>query len=271
MGAPQAADDIVGPRVAGAGENGNRMAGKPQVTIVPDYEAMSRIAADLVAETVTRSPGTAISVPTGSTPLGLFEELIVRVRRGELDLSQAHIFCLDEYLGVTAEDPNSLTGWLNRSFLTPACIPRAHVHTLPAADPDPDAAAKRYEAEIAAVGGLALAVLGLGGNGHIAYNEPGSAGDSRTRVLTLTPESIEQAAGYWEETVPIPKQAMTVGVGTLLEARQIVLIVSGTAKADVLERTLRGPMTEEIPASWLQWAGDRLTVIADEDAASRLG
>jgi len=241
------------------------------LTVVPDEGAMSTLAADELAEVARRSPEAAVAVPTGTTPLGMFDELVARVRRDELDLSRLHVYCLDEYVGVGPDDPNSLTGWLQRAFLEPAGIGPVRVHALPATDPDPAAAAARYEAELAARGGLELAVLGLGPNGHVAYNEPGSAADSRTRVVELTPQSIEQASAYWEGAVPIPDRALTVGVGTLLEARRIVLIVSGEGKAEVLRRTLQEPPSAEIPASWLRLAGDRLRVIADEAAASRLG
>jgi glucosamine-6-phosphate deaminase len=243
------------------------MAGEPKLVVVADTAAVGRAAADVVAATVGRAPEAAIAVPTGSTPLPMFEELIDRVRRGDLDLSRIQLFCLDEYVGVAPSEPNSLTGWLARVFLNPAGIPPEHVHTLPSTDPDLDGAPLRYEQALAAHGGLELAVLGLGGNGHIAYNEPGSPADSRTRVLTLTPESVAQAAGYFEGRT-VPTQAMTVGVGTLLEAREIVLIVTGAAKAGVLRRTLDEPMTAEVPASWLRLAGDRVTVIADEAAAT---
>lgn len=240
-----------------------------RVVTVPDYDAMSLAAAEIVAQTVKDHPGTAISVPTGSTPVGMFDELIRRVEVGTLSFNTIQLFCLDEYVGVTAESPNSLTGWLKSAFLDRSQIPAANVHTLPSMASDLDAAAARYEGEIAAAGGLELAVLGLGGNGHIAYNEPGSAGDSRTRVLDLTPESIAQARGYFAGR-DVPTRAISVGVGTLLEARQIVLIVSGAAKAEVLERALHGPQTAALPASFLQRASDRVTVIADSAAASRL-
>ncbi|MDP9365746.1 MAG: glucosamine-6-phosphate deaminase, partial [Chloroflexota bacterium] len=241
------------------------------LTVVPDEGAMANLAADELAEVVARSPEAAITVPTGTTPLGMFDELVARVRRGEVDLSRLHVYCLDENLGVGPDDPNSLTGWLRRAFLEPAGIDPARVHALPATDSDPVAATSRYEAELAARGGLELAMLGLGPNGHVAYNEPGSAADSRTRVVELTPQSIEQASAYWEGAVPIPGRALTVGVGTLLEARRIVLIVSGEGKAEVLRRALQEPPSADLPASWLRLAGDRLRVIVDEAAASRLG
>jgi glucosamine-6-phosphate deaminase len=113
-------------------------------------------------------------------------------------------------------------------------------------------------------------VLGLGANGHVAYNEPGSGADSRTRVLTLTPESVSQAAGYFAGRT-VPTQAMTIGIGTLLEAGKIVLLVTGAAKAAILRRTLHEPMTSEVPASWLRLAGNRLTVIADRLATVSSG
>jgi glucosamine-6-phosphate deaminase len=242
---------------------------QPTLIVVPDYEAMSRAAAEIVAETVTAEPGAAISVPTGSTPVGMFRELIARVESDSLSFDRTPLFCLDEYVGVTPDDPNSLTGWLFANFLTPARVPRASIHTLPATAQDLAAAAASYEAEIAAAGGLELAVLGLGGNGHIAYNEPGSPGDSRTRVLDLTEESIEQARGYFEGRT-VPTRAITVGVGTLLESRRIVLIVSGASKAEILRQSLRGPQTPDVPASFLQRVPEKVTVIADEAAVAGL-
>jgi glucosamine-6-phosphate deaminase len=219
---------------------------------------------------IRSKPGATISFPTGSTPLGMFDILAGRTARGEIDFSSADVFCLDEYLGVTDEDPNSLTRWLREGFLNRIDIKPDQTHSLPVTADDLVAAAARFEEEIAARGGLDLAILGLGPNGHIGYNEPGSSAESRTRVITLTPESRSQASAYWEGAVPIPDQAMTMGVGTLLEAKQIALLVIGDAKADILRRTLEEPMSADVPASWLRIAGVRLMVIADEAAASEL-
>lgn len=240
----------------------------PTVVVLSDADAVGSAAADIVAATVRANPRAVIAVPTGTTPLPMFAALIDRVTRGELDLSHIDLFCLDEYVGVARSDPNSLTGWLTRVFIEPAGIPFAHVHVLPSTDDDLAGAPGRYEAALAAHGGLDLAILGLGGNGHIAYNEPGSAANSRTRIITLTPESQTQAAGYFEGR-SVPTQAMTIGVETLLEARQIVLLVTGAAKTDILAKTLHAPMSDDIPASWLRLAGDRVTVLADEAAAGR--
>ena len=241
-----------------------------KIAVYRDEAAASLAAADRVAETVLGESDATISLPTGSTPLMMFDILAARAARGEIDFSAVHLFCLDEYLGVTPEDPMSLTRWLWDAFLRRVGFSPNQVHPLPATADDLVAAAAEFEGAIASRGGLDLAVLGLGPNGHIGYNEPGSSADSRTRVLALTPESRAQASAYWEGAVPIPDRAMTMGVGTLLEAKQLVLLVTGEAKADILRRTLEEPMTADVPASWLRIAGPRLTVIADEAAASQL-
>ena len=238
-----------------------------KITIVADYDAMSQRAADIVTETLTRKPNCALCLPTGNTPLGMFKLLIDRIRSGALDASRAQFFLLDEYVGIDDDDPESLTRWLKAEFLTPAGIPEQNIHELPTMADDLAAAARQYEADLAAAGGLELAVLGLGGNGHIAYNEPGSPAESRTRVLTLTDESIEQARGYFAGRT-VPTQAISAGVATLLEARKIVLLVSGASKSGIVRDAIYGPQTPDVPASFLQLAGSRVEAVIDEAAAS---
>lgn len=245
------------------------MVQEPMLIVVKNAEEMSEAAAEIVAGVFATRPTAPISLPTGNTPVGMFDKLIAAAQSGELDLSRFQLYCLDEYLGVTADNPNTLTSWLKRTLIEPAGIPLVHVHTLPVDDPDPDAAAKRYDDSITAAGHFALAVLGIGNNGHIAYNEPGSPADSRTRVIQLGQESIEQAKGYFHGA-SVPTQAMTVGVGTLLESERIVLIAAGAGKAEIVRRALREPMSAEVPASWLRLAPERVTVILDEAAAGLL-
>lgn len=238
-----------------------------KISIVPDYDAMSLRGADVVTGVLTRNPSCALCLPTGNTPLGMFQILIDRISSGSLDATRAQWFLLDEYVGIDDDDPESLTGWLKREFLTPAGIPEANIHELPTKSGDLAAAARQYEQDLADAGGFELAVLGLGGNGHIAYNEPGSTAHSRTRVLTLTEESIEQARGYFHGRT-VPTQAISAGVATLLEARSIVLLVSGESKAEILRDAVFGPQTSANPASFLQLAGDRVEIVADQAAAS---
>ena len=245
------------------------MSTAPRLKIVADYAEMSAAAADIVARTVAERPGTAISVPTGGTPVGMFDLLAAAVVAGELSFANTDIFCLDEYVGAAPNDENSLTGWLKQAFLDRIDVPQNRIHTLPSTADDLEAAAAEYEGAITAAGGLELAVIGLGPNGHIAYNEPGSALESRTHVLDLTPESIAQASGYFAGRA-VPTEAITVGIATILEARNIVLIVSGASKADILHRTLREAPTADVPASFLQRSTNPVLVIADLAAAARL-
>lgn len=245
-------------------------AGGWSLRVVDSYDEVASIAADAVTETVARVPDAAITLPTGSTPIGMYEELVRRVRAGEIDLNHAHIFTLDEYLGQRPDDVASLTRWLFETFLTPAGIPDTNIHLVPAAADDPEAAAAAYEADLAVHGGLELAVLGLGPNGHIAFNEPGSPPDSRTRVLDLEPGTIRQSEEYWKGDTAVPHRAMTLGLGTILEARRIVLIVSGASKSEIVRASLEGPQTLDVPASWLRNVGSRLEVVLDRAAASGL-
>jgi glucosamine-6-phosphate deaminase len=240
------------------------------LTVVPDAPAMSALAADIVADVVRGKSDAVISLPTGSTPLSMFDVLAARAARAEIDFSRIHLFCLDEYVDVTPDDPNSLTGWLREAFIDRAGVAPERVHALPATAQDLLDAAEDYERALAALGGLDLAVLGLGPNGHIAYNEPGSSVDTRTRVVELTPGSLEQARAYWTGKVMVPDRALTIGVATLLESKLIVLLVSGEAKGEILRRALEEPMSREVPASWLRLAGPRLHVIADAAAARAL-
>jgi glucosamine-6-phosphate deaminase len=240
------------------------------LNVVGDALAASKSAADIVSTTLLRKPDAALAFPTGATPLAMFDVLAARAARGETDFSGVTIFCLDEYVGVTVRDPNSLTRWLSEALLNRIGIKPDQLHPLPVTADDLIVSAAEFDGAVSARGGLDLAILGLGPNGHIGYNEPGSSADSRTRVIALTAESRDQASAYWEGSLAIPDRAMTMGVGTLLESKQIVLLVTGEAKAEMLRRTLQEPMSAEVPASWLRIAGPRLTVIADEAAAGDL-
>lgn len=240
------------------------------LAVVDTYDELTDMATDIVQETVARKPNAAITVPTGSTPLSMYQSLVKRVKSGLLDLQQVQIFCLDDYLGQTRQDEASLTRWLFDVFLEPAGIPESHIHQLPTMADDPSAAAVGYEAELAEAGGLDLAVVGLGLNGHIAFNEPGSSPSSRTRVVGLTEKSRDQSAAYWDGNATIPEKAMTMGIGTVLSAKALVLIVSGSEKAEVVRKSLQEPPSLDVPGSWLQTAGDRLHVIVDGGAASAL-
>ena len=241
-----------------------------RLIVVEDYTALSEQAANVVEATIDAAPGAAVTLPTGDTPRGMYEELVRRIGSGSLDFTRIQFFCLDDYLGKGINDETSLTRWLHDTFLGPAGLDGPSIHLIPSTDPEPQQAARDYEAQIDALGGLELAVVGLGPNGHVGFNEPGSPIDSHTRIVDLTQESRDQNAQYYDSGESIPTQAMTVGLGTVLSARHIVLIVSGKGKSGILREALEGPITTDLPGSTLRTVGERLTVIVDRDAASQL-
>ena len=238
--------------------------------VVADYAEVSRMAADVITRVVQENPEAAITLPTGETPRGMYQELVRRIQDGVLDFSRVQFFCLDEYWGKGVDDETSLTAWLDDVFLRPAGLDSDHVHFVPSLALDPVEGAAAYEQEIERHGGLRLAVVGLGPNGHIGFNEPGSPVDSRTRVLELTKQSRNQNAAYYDGESSIPDKAMTMGIATILDADLIVLIVSGASKADILKATLEGPITAHVPGSFLRTVGERLIAIVDQEAASKL-
>lgn len=240
-----------------------------RITVVDDYDALSLQAAERVADVVRANPNGAITVPTGSTPSGMYKELARMITSGELDFSGVQIFCLDDYLGQTPEDEASLTKLLLRDFLVPANIPMENVHFIPTMADDPQAATTEYEAEIEAAGGLKLAVIGLGPNGHVAFNEPGSGPETRTRIVDLTRESRDQNAAYYEGA-EIPEQAISMGIGTILDAERVVMIVSGEAKAEIVGEMVNGEMTNDLPGSWIRQKGEQAELIVDKSAASKI-
>jgi glucosamine-6-phosphate deaminase len=233
--------------------------------VVDDYVALSRAAADLVADFVRAKPDAVLVFPTGNTPLGLYKELAARRQAGTFDGAQLRVFLLDEYWGIAADDPRSLYAWLVQACLEPLGIPTANVVRLPTQAADVAAACRAYDQRLAAAGGLDLAILGLGPNGHIGYNDPPAAGDAPTRLLTLTESSLAGAVSYFGGRDRVPPQAITCGMKQLLAARQTLLIVNGAHKQEILRQSLRGSITPEVPASYLQQAAN-VTVIVDQAA-----
>jgi glucosamine-6-phosphate deaminase len=240
------------------------------VLVADTYEEISTLAADIVERAINTHPGSAMTLPTGETPRGMYEELTRRIEAGTIDFGTIEFFCMDDYLGKGIDDEASLTAWLDDAFLTPAKVHGPHIHLIPTLAENPREALAAYDQEIEDLGGFKLAVLGLGPNGHIGFNEPGSPIDAPTRIVDLTEESRHQNAAYYEEGEEIPAQAMTVGVSRFLEAEQVVLIVSGVSKSGILRQSLEGPVTDEVPGSYLQTIAEKLTVIVDVDAASQL-
>lgn len=240
-----------------------------RVLVTPDYESLSQTAADLIIKAIRAKPTLRLGLPTGNTPVGLYEELVKKHRGGSLDLSQVTTFNLDEFLALPQHHPHSYHTYMRQHLFDHVNVPSQSIH-IPNGSPDIEAddESRRYEEAIEKAGGIDLLVVGIGLNGHIAFNEPGAAFNSRTRVVDLTPETIANAQRQFGDE-PAPRQAITMGIATMLDARRILLLASGAAKAGVVERALRGPATESIPASALQLHSDVIAIL--DEAASGPG
>jgi glucosamine-6-phosphate deaminase len=223
----------------------------------------------LMAETIASKPDATVILATGETPMGMYRELAALRERTGLDTSRLRVFQLDAYLGLGPDDARSLYGWMKRSFLEPMQIPDANVVRLAGDAADPQAVCHAYEQAVRAAGGIDLSVLGLGPNGHLGFNEPPADPGSPTRVIDLTEESVESNARYWGGRDRVPRQALTAGMAVLLASRHVLLVVSSSRKAGILQQSIEGPLSPEVPASYLQQA-PRVMVIADEEAASQL-
>jgi glucosamine-6-phosphate deaminase len=237
-----------------------------RVLVTPDYQTLSQTAAELVIRAAGAKPDLVLGLPTGNTPMGMYAELVKRYRAERLDFARIRTFNLDEYLDIPRNHPMSYRTYMRERLFDLVNIPAENIH-IPDGDPDTDHAAEseRYETAIGNAGGIDLLILGIGRNGHIGFNEPGSAFDSRTRAVVLSADTVDEARPRFGGAAP-PARAITMGVGTLLEARRIVLLAAGTAKAHAVDRMLHGPVSVSFPASALQ-LHPRVIVIVDEAAA----
>lgn len=235
-----------------------------RLIVTDDHAEMSQVAGRLIATAIQLNPTAAVVVATGNTPLQAYEELAQLAQQGQVDVSQLRPFQLDEYLHVPATDPRSLFGWSKRAFLDPLQLPVERMVRLRGDVADIPGACRSYDEAVEAAGGFGLAILGLGPNGHLGFNEPPTEADAPTRQVTLTQASLASNAGYWDE-LAVPTQALTCGMHHLLTARQILLLVSGSHKRDILWQTINGPVTSAVPSSYLQQVSNAL-VIADRAA-----
>jgi glucosamine-6-phosphate deaminase len=227
-----------------------------------DYDDLSRIAAGVVADVILATPDARILVATGQTPVGTYGELATMVERGELDVAAITAYQLDEYLGLERGDSRSLGRWAHQMFVGPLGLSEDRFVALP---PDGDDALAQHDLRVRAAGGYDLAILGIGENGHLGFNEPPCDASAPSRVVSLSPASVASNARYWGDRADVPRRAATVGLGPILESRSILVLASGDRKRDVLERALLGPVTSDVPASYLQRAAS-VVVVADRDA-----
>ena len=237
--------------------------------IVEDYNAMSQRVADLVAQQIHSKPDSVIGFATGSTPLGVYHNLIRMHRDEGLDFSKVTCFNLDEYIGLPPEHTQSYHHFMWQNLFLHVNVDHRSVFVPMGMAANPDQFCLWYEEQIQQRGGIDLQLLGIGGNGHLAFNEPGASLGSRTRVTALTRNTIEANARFFDSLEDVPAKAITMGVGTILESGILVLMASGQSKSQVIKATLEGPLTSMVPASALQ-LHPRVHAIIDRDAASAL-
>lgn len=233
------------------------------VTETPD--GLGAAAADLVLAQVRANPSTVLGVATGSSPLPVYEHLA----RAGADFGAVTCFALDEYVGLPAEHEQSYTHFVRHRISAPLGIPPEHTHVPRASEDDGKSTGAEYEDLIRLAGGIDLQILGIGRNGHLAFNEPGSPFVSRTRVIPLTQDSRKANARFFPSLKDVPTHAITQGLGTIQEARHLLVVVTGTDKATAVRSALDGPVTEDVPASILQ-RHHNVTLVLDEAAASLL-
>jgi len=240
-----------------------------EVIITATPEAGACTAARIVEKLVRTRPEAVLGLATGSTPLGLYGELIRRHREHGLDFSRVTTFNLDEYVGLGAGHPASYHTFMHEHLFGAINVPAGRIHIPDGKAADIPAACEAYEKAIVAAGGIDLQVLGIGHDGHIGFNEPSSSLASRTRLKTLTQKTIDANQRFFTSAEEVPRHVITMGVGTILEARVCLLLAFGESKADAVAAMVEGPLTASCPASALQWH-PRTTVIVDEAAAARL-
>lgn len=239
-----------------------------EIVVLPTPEAACLRAARIVARLIRAKPEAALALPTGATPRAVYAELVRQHRAEGLSFARVKAFSLDEYVGVPPEHPGSFRRTLAEALYHDVDLPAEQTHGPDGMAADLPGACASYEEKIARAGGLDLALLGLGRDGHIAFNEPTSSLQSRTRIKTLADETrAANQAAFGRD--PVPRHALTMGIATILAARRCVLVAFGQAKAGAVARLVEGPLTAMVPASALQLHG-RATIIVDEAAAARL-
>lgn len=234
-----------------------------------DYKEMSDTAARMLYEKVAEKPDTVLGLATGGTPEGTYAALVKKIKAEPLNLDGLQTFNLDEYAGLSPADPNSYYKYMEKKFVSPLQLNKRQCHIPNGQAEDWEKEAERYEKIVKQSGGIDLQLLGIGENGHIGFNEPGTSFHSATHVVTLNQETREANAKYFKRQEDVPEKAITMGIGTIMKSRSVLLIVSGKRKAEALKRLMDGEVTEAFPASVLHNHPD-VMIIADKEAVSLL-
>ena len=240
-----------------------------RVYIGKNYDEMSRIAANVLSAQVTMKPDCVLGLATGSTPIGTYKVLIERCANGDLDFSQVKSINLDEYVGLSGEHDQSYRYFMNNNLFNHINIDKANTNVPNGLAEDVDAECQRYNDVINTLGPIDIQVLGMGHNGHIGFNEPDDHFPLETHKVDLAQSTIDANARFFASADEVPRQALTMGIKTIMQAKKVLVVVSGKDKAEIVKKAFTGPVTPQVPASILQMHPD-VILVADEAAASLL-
>ena len=247
-----------------------RTPGPPSISIFPDERAVAHALADRVTTELTQRPALVLGLPTGRTPVRFYEELSSRVAQGRADLSRATTFNLDEFVGISSAHPGSFRSFMNTHLFGRVNLAAERIHFLDGLALDTAEECDRYERAIARAGGIDVQILGVGTNGHIGFNEPAPALQAWTHRVTLEPDTRRDNAGlFGGDPAAVPAEALSMGIATILQAKQILLIATGEGKASIVARLVRGEVSTDVPGSFLQ-VHSNVEFLLDEAAAAGL-
>lgn len=236
---------------------------------VNDYQEMSRKAANIISAQVILKPDSVLGLATGSSPIGTYDQLVDWYQKGDLDFSKVHTVNLDEYRGLTGEDEQSYYYFMHKHLFDRVNIVKENTHVPNGMAEDEEKECTAYEKLIESLGGVDIQLLGIGRNGHIGFNEPDSSFARITHCVNLTESTIDANKRFFASADDVPRQAYTMGIGTIMKARKILLIANGEDKAEAVAKAVHGPITPEMPASILQLHSD-VVIVADKAALSKL-
>ncbi len=240
-----------------------------KVIKVKNYEELSRTAATIIAGVILSKPDCILGLATGSSPVGAYKTLVDWYKKGDLDFSEVTTVNLDEYRGLTHSNDQSYYYFMNDNLFSHVNIDPAHTHIPDGTEQDAQKACDDFEAIVKNCGGTDLQLLGLGHNGHIGFNEPAEDFPKFTHCVDLTESTIQANARFFDKPEDVPTQAYTMGIGTIMRCKKILVVVSGSDKAQILKKVVQGPVTPQVPGSILQFHPD-CTIIADEAALSEM-
>ena len=240
-----------------------------RIYVAESYENMSRKAANILSAQVILNPNSVLGLATGSTPIGMYKQLVSWYNKGDLDFSQVKSVNLDEYVGLSPDHDQSYRYFMQKNLFDHVNIDPANTNVPDGLAADPDEACRRYNQIIRDLGSIDIQVLGMGHNGHIGFNEPDDAFELETHVVDLQESTIEANARFFASKDEVPRRAITMGIKNIMQARQILVLVSGEGKADIVKAAFTGPVTPRVPASILQ-LHPNVALVGDKAALSKL-